>query len=184
MIENIQPLGIQSKRLDLVGRRFGKLIALYKDEEQKDKAYWVCQCDCGNIKSIRQSSLLQGLTQSCGCIGNSLGENLIKKILINNNISFIQEYTFNDLKDKNYLRFDFAILDENEQVIRLIEFDGPQHEQENDYFSDFEELKIRDELKNNFARENHIPLVRIPYKMKSKITISLLLGDDFLMFDN
>ena len=82
------------------------------------------------------------------------------------------------------LRFDFAILDENEQVIRLIEFDGPQHEQENDYFSGFEELKIRDELKNNFARENHIPLVRIPYKMKSKITISLLLGDDFLMFDN
>lgn len=178
---------------EALGLRFGKLtikecLGQYKIGNQKyaTQTRFHCLCDCGNYIDVSWSHLQTGHTCSCGCSKRSLGEEIINYLLIENNIPFKREYTFSNLTSPNggKLRFDFAILDENEQVIRLIEFDGPQHEQENDYFSDFEELKIRDELKNNFARENHIPLVRIPYKMKSKITISLLLGDDFLMFDN
>ena len=65
------------------------------------------------------------------------GQKFGELTVLENNISFKREYTFSNLTSPNggKLRFDFAILDENEQVIRLIEFDGLQHEQENDYFS-------------------------------------------------
>lgn len=52
---------------DLTGQRFGKLTVLYLDKEKtKRKSYWVCKCDCGNIKSIR-SDCLKVIT-SCGCV--------------------------------------------------------------------------------------------------------------------
>lgn len=29
---------------------------------------WVCKCECGKIKLVRESSLLQGQSKSCGCL--------------------------------------------------------------------------------------------------------------------
>lgn len=58
-------------RKDLTGQRFGRLIVLNLDEEktkEKKMSYWVCQCDCGNIKTIYGSSLTTGKTKSCGCL--------------------------------------------------------------------------------------------------------------------
>lgn len=57
----------------MIGKRFGRLIVLKLDEEQtnKNKGHaksYVCQCDCGNVKTIRLSNLKNGSTQSCGCI--------------------------------------------------------------------------------------------------------------------
>lgn len=43
------------------------------------------------------------------------------ELLKDNNISFISEFKFNDFKNR---RYDFAILDDNGNVIRLIEYDG------------------------------------------------------------
>lgn len=54
---------------DLTGKRFGMLIVLEKDKEktkQYGRAYWICKCDCGNIKSIRGSHLGKTII-SCGC---------------------------------------------------------------------------------------------------------------------
>ena len=59
-----------TKALDLTGQRFGKLVALEKiSKPSKNRKYtfWKCQCDCGNIKEIRTSSLVEGESQSCGC---------------------------------------------------------------------------------------------------------------------
>lgn len=58
-------------------------------------------------------------TIGCGC-QKSIGEFNITKILKDNNISFIKEYKF----PGSLLRYDFAILDLNNDIIRLIEFDG------------------------------------------------------------
>lgn len=30
--------------------------------------YWRVACDCGTVKSVRDSNLRQRLTQSCGCL--------------------------------------------------------------------------------------------------------------------
>lgn len=54
------------KLLKLNDQRFTKLIALYPIEERPRK--WVCQCDCGEIKEVLQTHLVQGNIKSCGCI--------------------------------------------------------------------------------------------------------------------
>ncbi len=62
------------KIIDLTGKQFGRLMVLEKDLSQKHKAntFWICQCKCGNIKSIRSSSLLNGSSKSCGCLAREL----------------------------------------------------------------------------------------------------------------
>lgn len=73
---------------------------------------------------------------SCGHITESKGVRKIKKILDENNISYITEKTFSDCKfpDTNKVaRFDFYI---NNSF--LLEYDGEQHFKECDknYFKD------------------------------------------------
>ena len=66
MYNNEIPLG---KAEDLTGQKFGRLTALcrVKPPNNTKYTYWKCQCDCGNIKDIRASSLKDGTTKSCGC---------------------------------------------------------------------------------------------------------------------
>lgn len=52
---------------DLLGQRFGRLIVI---------AYilgkWLCQCDCGNQKTLPGRRLVAGITRSCGCLHKEL----------------------------------------------------------------------------------------------------------------
>jgi len=61
-----------SKWKDLTGKRFGRLVAIEfkpkRDSKGKRLSYWLCQCDCGNTKEIQTTALIQGVTNSCGCI--------------------------------------------------------------------------------------------------------------------
>lgn len=60
---------LKGKYKDLTGQRFGKLVAIELDLEKiakTNRTYWKCQCDCGNIISVRQDSLETQL--SCGCL--------------------------------------------------------------------------------------------------------------------
>ena len=65
--------------IDITGQRFGRLVVLHRDESKPKghghKAYWICKCDCGNIKSIKGESLRRGLTKSCGCLQNNCSTN-------------------------------------------------------------------------------------------------------------
>ena len=52
---------------DLTGKVFGKLKVICIDEERSNrKTYWMCECKCGNLKSVR-SDILQTSQTSCGC---------------------------------------------------------------------------------------------------------------------
>ena len=50
---------------DLTGKRFGKLVAIKRDEQDSSK--WVCKCDCGNTTSVYMHNLTCGKAKSCGC---------------------------------------------------------------------------------------------------------------------
>ena len=57
---------------DLTGKKFGRLTVVRRDEDGVKPdgthvARWICQCDCGTIRSFRQSALVNQGTQSCGC---------------------------------------------------------------------------------------------------------------------
>lgn len=62
-------------RLDLTGRRFGRLTALCPAGKKggAGKLYWHCRCDCGNEVDVMAGSLLRGLTRSCGCLSREQG---------------------------------------------------------------------------------------------------------------
>ena len=72
------------------------------------------------------TNLENGSVKSCGCIKTSYGEELIEKLLKENNIKYAKEYCFPELRgDGNVcLRFDFAIFDNTNKLLSLIEYDG------------------------------------------------------------
>lgn len=57
---------------DLTEQVFGRLTVLELDKQRPHKkgscCYWICECSCGNITSVRSSSLKDGAIQSCGCL--------------------------------------------------------------------------------------------------------------------
>lgn len=160
---------------DLTGQRFGKLTVISKSKSKNNRAYWKCKCDCGTIKDICGHDLIQGKIKSCGCINYSIGEKNIENILKENNIKYIKEYTFLDLlSPKNYLlRFDFAIFSSDNKLIKLIEFDGIQHNEINHFNGNIDEYnyrKICDKLKDDYCKKHQIPLVRISYEKRDSLT--------------
>lgn len=179
--EKIQKVG-QQHFDDLTGRRFGYLTVLKKDEKRSgEKIYWICQCDCGNICSVSAVQLRKkdvNRTVSCGCHHRSIGENNIISILEENNIPYISQYIFTDLPRS---RFDFALLNKENKIIRLIEFDGEQHFQDVPAWGGLELQQRRDKEKNEYAIAHNIPLVRIPYWERDSMTLDMLLGDEYLI---
>lgn len=174
---------------DLTNQRFGKLTVLYPCNYKKTSSIiWHCKCDCGNECDIESYNLRAGLTKSCGCITSSIGELNIERILLNNNISYKKEFTFNDLKGEKGrpYRYDFGILDNN-QISRLIEFDGEQHYGEksgvwgNVKLDPLEKRQQRDKIKNEYAINHDIPLIRIPYWERDNITLDMILGNKYLI---
>lgn len=175
------------KREDLTGQTFGWLTVEGFSHTDGKRAYYKCLCRCGNHLIVKAYALKNGNTTSCGC-RKSIGETNIRQILENNNISFQPQYSFKDLRSNSggVYKYDFALLDENKNVIRLIEFDGRQH------FSAsgsgwsgneeaFKQLQTNDTLKNQYAFDHNIPLVRIPYTERDNITLDLLLGNKYLL---
>ena len=122
-------------------------------------------------------------TVGCGC-QKSIGEFNIIQILQQNNIKYYKEYCF----PNSLLRFDFALLDKDNNIYRLIEFDGEQHYEQNiknsgwNTYEKYQYTLKNDLKKNQIAKDNNIPLVRIPYWERDNITLKLLLEDKYLIF--
>ena len=57
------------KKLNLAGKRFGKLVAIeYAYSNKSKNAVWRCVCDCGNETFVNSQRLKSGKTKSCGCL--------------------------------------------------------------------------------------------------------------------
>ena len=98
----------------------------------------------------------------CPKCNESKGENKISEILKENNINFIYQKKFENCRNKKSLPFDFYLPEQN----ILIEFDGIQHYKIIKHFGGeekFKELQINDEIKNKFAKDKNIKLIRIAY---------------------
>lgn len=53
---------------DLTGMKFNRLTAIEIDKSSRKKRLkWICECECGTMKSIQASHLTSGATNSCGC---------------------------------------------------------------------------------------------------------------------
>lgn len=65
-------LSSERNAIDLTGKKFGKLLVLKrlpsKPELIHQDSWWLCKCDCGNIKEVSHNSLVAGQVKSCGCL--------------------------------------------------------------------------------------------------------------------
>ena len=148
-------------------------VEFIKQDHMNEKGQWVWECKCGvcgNLFYELPSRINNGHTTSCGCRVQSFGEEYIQLLLIEHKIDFEPQYSFNDCRYLKVLHFDFAIL-KNGHVLGLIEYDGRQHFESIDFFGGEEEFiktKKRDEIKNEYCKENKIPLLKIPYILSTK----------------
>lgn len=174
----------EKRRTDIANQRFGLLVALYPtDEKCGNNIKWKCQCDCGNQPTISAQALKSGSTQSCGCTTKSHGEIKIEQLLIENNIPYETQYSFEDCRfpeSNKKARFDFAIFDNQHNLQYLIEYDGEQHFYYNTRSAwntkeNFDKAQKRDAFKNYYCKTHNIPLLRIPYTILSEINLSTLL---------
>lgn len=153
----------RNNKIDLTGKKFGFLTVIKDSGERKgSNVLWLCQCKCGNKVKIKGTSLLHGV-KSCGCL-KSKGEQKIIEILNAHNIDYTTQKTFDTccFDNKYPAYFDFYI--ENKY---LIEYDGEQHfNYKNEGWNNkenFNKTKERDLIKNQWCKQNNIPLIRIPY---------------------
>lgn len=166
---------------DLTGQTFNELTVLeldktYKDEKNlkvRNRAYWKVQCSCGNIFTTCGHNLQRGMV-SCGC-KNSKGEYLIIQQLNNLKIKYKTQYNTPQMKlsSGKSPRFDFALLDSDEKVVCLIEYNGKQHYSFSGTGWDTEEhlkqTQQRDLEKKQICKNLKIPLEIISYKEEYKL---------------
>lgn len=156
----------QWKMKDIKNQSFGLLTAIKPTEERTNvgSVIWECRCRCGNLKLASEHCLTQGLVQSCGCL-ISKGENKISQLLKENKIDFEKQKSFDNCLSSftgNKYKFDFWV---NNSY--LIEFDGEQHflYKNNGWNTQvqLEQTQKNDKEKNQWCKDNNIPLIRIPY---------------------
>ena len=148
-----------------IGNKYGHLTVIARaGSTSRGIAQWECQCDCGNPNHIivTGDNLRRGHTTSCGCERLSHGEQTIVKLLNENNIPYEREKVLFKFSNGTNARFDFYI---NNQY--LVEYDGETHYTYNLHgWHNEQQLKKqqeRDIIKNQWCKENNIPLIRIPY---------------------
>lgn len=140
---------------------------------------------CGTIFPRKPSDFKQGI--GCPNCSSSKGEKCIITFLSNDccleqNIDFYTQKTFKYCKYISLLRFDAYVIsgfiwNKNYGWIKawLIEYDGIQHFKIVEYFGGLYQFIINarcDAIKNEYARVNNIPLIRVPYTIKTREDIN------------
>ena len=157
--------------LDLIGEKYNKLTIIEKTDQRgaDGSIIWKCKCDCGNKHYASTNSLRTGAIASCGC-WRSKGESKINTILFENGLNYQTQYWFKDLKDKKYLYFDFAILNDDGSIYALLEYQGIQHYDISVLHGSWKNTpQEHDKMKREYCIKNNIPLIEIPYTDFEKI---------------
>lgn len=116
--------------------------------------------ECGNPFETTPNSFLCG--SRCPICKTTKGEQAIMDFLNDHSIKYKYNTSYGGCRYKGLLRFDFLILDINNDVVLIIEYDGIHHCQPVEAWGgeeEFKENQIKDNIKNQFCKENNIPLL-------------------------
>lgn len=141
---------------EIIQQKGGKIITPYKSSQE----YMKVKCLKHNyIWEITPCNIMKG--RWCPICNMSINEKTPLDWLNNNSFNAIPQYKFDDLigKDGNPYRFDFGILDNNDNLLCMIEIDDETHRGNSEKYA---EGRKRDMIKNNYCKEHNIPLYRVP----------------------
>lgn len=137
-----------------------EIIGEYKSAKEKI----LCKCIIdGYVWEITPDNLLRG--EGCPKCSTSKGEKRCIEYFKNNKIQYISQYEYDDLfgVGNRHLKFDFAIVDNSQKVLGLVEYDGVFHYRKIYDNDKHEILKDHDKRKDDYCLKNNIQLLRIPY---------------------
>lgn len=60
------------KKIEMIGKRFGRLLTLGKTGKDGNGYRYLFACDCGNTKDLSGASVRSGHTLSCGCLRSNV----------------------------------------------------------------------------------------------------------------
>ena len=129
---------------------------------------WICICKHCNKKLFIKSSKIRNVKKLCSCrFEYSKNETKIRQLFNDANINYAEQVTFNDLLGTSggHLRFDFALLDENNNIKRLIEFNGKQHYEKpsGTWANTYDNTIKNDKRKIDYCKRHNIDLKIIKY---------------------
>ena len=149
---------------DLVGKEYVR-VGKYINRKTKISLKHI---KCGNEYMVDWGNFKKG--RRCPLCNESKGEKRIFDILKREGVKNIAQKRIDGCRYKNPLPFDFYAI--KDDIKLLIEYDGAQHFRPVEFFGGetaFKETQIRDEIKNKFAKDNNIPMLRITYWDYDKI---------------
>jgi hypothetical protein len=140
---------------------FNKKILAFVGKRGRNEKIYLVQCiKCG----YKAHQYMRKFFKCNGC-KDSKGEISVAKYLNACGETFISQHKFQGCLHKRFLKFDFYLSERN----MLIEFDGEGHymaifgSTHKEKQKNLEDCKKRDNIKNEWALTNNIPLLRIPY---------------------
>lgn len=135
--------------------------------------WWTCKVCCKTVYDSPKSRLRNttgDVEPKCPYCALSGGAKLVADYLMRKNIRYVTERTASGLtgRDGGLLRFDFAVLDESNNPLYFIEYDGAQHFSPTSFTGsnaekEFVGLSIHDRRKNKYCEEHDISLIRVCY---------------------
>lgn len=63
----------------MLNGRFGRLLVFKGPLKQSGHYYYICACDCGNLKVVAANSLKSGRSKSCGCLRSEVSSKQMGK---------------------------------------------------------------------------------------------------------
>lgn len=139
----------------------------------------ICKCECGEEFETCWASIKAGKVRCSKCVCNmSKIEKVVSEWLDLNKIKYSTQKMYDDLKYDKKLRFDFYLPEYN----CCIETDGIQHYIPVKYSNNMNEneifriLKICDNLKEDYCKNNNIKFIRLSYNqiLKNEEYIEIL----------
>lgn len=141
----------------------------------KKNVWWICDNDPSHsyqMKIFRRTGKAKQGCPKCAFLGKSKGEKRIYDFLIEKQINFNHQHTFEDCKNRILLRFDFAVYDSDKNLKFLIEYDGKQHSSPVNFGGisqerakeNLRQTQLNDLLKNKYCEAIGVALHRISYK--------------------
>lgn len=95
---------------NLFYQKFGRLTVVDYAGFYKGRHYWLCNCQCGNSSKIWQRSLVDGDTNSCGCLHKEIIASYVKTCITHHDSLSVEFNTFRAIKyrcnNKNAQQYD------------------------------------------------------------------------------
>lgn len=170
----LDPLHITDKNLwdELDKEKLDLAEAMSITRDATKRYWWTCR-DCEfqvyatpHQRLISKYNLNHTKTRCCYC-ESSVRAKKVYKFLLRNKILFTPEYSFDDLRGtgSGKLRFDFALLNVDDSLKAIIEYDGEYHDAKlNKSESNYKIISYHDSLKNEYCKKNNIYLLRLSHK--------------------